>query len=579
MKYELLQELPTRTIFSVYRAKERSSGREVKVYVLKEPFNQESDFVDQLAEVAEQLKRVEHPNVEQVVNFLQHERTFVLVTQFAQGPTLEERIKRLSSFSVPVSLGLAISICEGLEALHRAGVVHGDVSSQNVVALPNGSVKLKMAGIWETYAQSETAGTEMLPAMAPYLAPEVTTGSMPSAGSDIYATGVLLYTMLVGRQPYRGDSAVEVAQKHISAPVPSVRQVNPSIPKVLEEIVKKAMAKSPRERYQSARDLMHDLRLLQDATRFGKSLTWPLTAKDAEEISTDRGDLVPERPKVKGKDKAKSVPKEDEEEDDGVPAWVSAFAITVAAAVLLTLGAWFYFNFSRPPSVPVPELQGMNQQEATALLSDLSLKLKVDRREPHETILADHIISSYPPANRTVRENSFVSVVVSSGSPMVEVPDIRELRPSDATARLAQLDLRIARPFRYSTNAERPWGIILQQSPAPGVSVQRESSVQVVVNSDTDAEPIPEVPPATAQTDPGTGDYQYRLAITMPTDLPTSVNTRVVMQDEAGERLVMSGSRDPGETFNVLAYSESSEATFEIYYEDQLVQTLTEQAQ
>jgi serine/threonine-protein kinase len=577
MKYELVQELPSRTIFSVYRAKERSSGREVKVYALKEPFNQETEFVDQLADVVEQLKRVEHPNIEQVYNFLPHERTFVLVTQFEQGPTLEERIKRLSSFSVPVSLGLAISICEGLEALHRAGIVHGDVSAQNVIALPNGRVKLKMAGIWETYAQSETAGTEMLPAMAPYLAPEVTTGSMPSAGSDIYAAGVLLYTMLVGRQPYRGDTAVEVAQKHISAPVPSVRQVNPSIPKVLEEIVKKAMAKSPRERYQSARDLMHDLRLLQDATRFGKTLTWPLTAKDAEAIPAGQGDLVPERPKTK--EKPQAMPKDDEEEDDGVPAWVSAFAITVGAAVLLTLGAWLFFNFSRPPSVAVPELQGMNQQEATALLSDLSLKLKVDRREPHETILADHIISSYPQATRTVRENSFVSVVVSSGSPMVEVPDIRNLPPSDATARLAQLDLRIARPFRYSTDENKPWGVILQQSPAPGVSVQRESSVQVVVNSDTDAEPIPDVPPATTQTDPGTGEYQFRLAITMPNDLPTSVNTRVIMQDEAGERLVMSGNRDPGETFNVLAYSDSSEATFEIYYEDQLVQTVTEQAQ
>ena len=281
-RYEVLSLVTDGPIFIAYAAKDETSGRDVLVRIVKQPFGAYPEFYGALKRSTEIYGSVKSQLIEGVLDVGKDTDTVFFVTELTRGPTLSERIKKLAPFSIPVSVATGISICQALEPLHRYRLAHGDLTPPNIVVMANGDVKLQLAGIWEVYSASPTAGAMVLPGMAPYLAPEVSAGSMPSTASDVYALGVILYELLAGRLPYYGDTAVSVAIQHSSVSTPSVREINPSVPAVLDEIVKKAMAKDPTQRYQQAAQLIADLRLVQDALRFGRTLTWPIQASSAE---------------------------------------------------------------------------------------------------------------------------------------------------------------------------------------------------------------------------------------------------------------------------------------------------------
>ena len=280
-RFELVAQANDGPIFTAYMAKEAGSGKDVCVRLFRSPFDKELDFVEAVGVAAQKAAVVDHPGVERITALEYDGGRPFLVGQFSPGITLGERIRKLAPFSVPVAVGTAISILEGLDALHRAGIVHGDVNSDNVVIAMDGSARVQLAAIWEAYSRSSTAGAVVLPSMAPFLAPEVSAGGAPSHGSDVYSVGVLLFELICGRPPYSADSPIAMAMKHATAPTPSVKGFNASSPIVLDEIVKKAMNKDPGMRYRTAGTMLADLRVLQDALRFGRTLTWPLKPAEA----------------------------------------------------------------------------------------------------------------------------------------------------------------------------------------------------------------------------------------------------------------------------------------------------------
>lgn len=169
IRYEVTAALYEGPIFTAYAAKDRLQNRDVCVKVFKQPYAGEREFVEAAAECAIRASGVQHPGVERVFELDDDDGTPYLVAELVKGASLRNRIRRFAPFSVPVSVSTAISICEPLYALHKAGFVHGDVCAENVVPGGDGSAVLLQAGIWEAYSRSKTAGMVALPGMAPYL--------------------------------------------------------------------------------------------------------------------------------------------------------------------------------------------------------------------------------------------------------------------------------------------------------------------------------------------------------------------------------------------------------------------------
>lgn len=567
-RYELTVDLGETPIFHAFAARDQLQGRDVCVRIVKGPFDQEPEFVDKLGQVIRQVAHQNNPGLERVYG-LEPGNPTILVSELARGTSLLERLKKLGSLSVPVAVQMAIGVCEAVQSLHAAGVVHGDIGSHNVTVGAEGELKVQMYAVWQAFASSASAGGTMLRLMAPYLAPEIGKGGYPTPSSDVYAIGVLMYEMLSGRYPFHADSPVAMAMKHATDATPNVRMMNPSVPTVLAEIVKKAMAKEPSERYRDAGDMASDLRVLQDALRFGRTLSWPIRE---ESRPAPPQPIAPKMPAVKEvKQRAMREDSDDpyeEEPSPDVPGWIKGLIILFAGMLAALVFAWVLFNMNQPRQVTVPDVRRLSITEAMARLEAIGLKLRVSRRQPSEQIPKDQVIDTAPDPGELVKEGSSVSVTISVGSKFVEVPDVIGMSVDQAKTLLASVDLKVDDAVERVPSDKVKEGMIVTQFPEAKRKVQRLSSIRVQVSSGKDSK----------ANDPASRiKYQYTLRIPLE-GLETAIRLRVDMTDAKGTKTVHEAEHEPGELVEIIAEGFGKTAKFKVYYDDELVATKDVQA-
>jgi len=565
IRYEITEELADGPIFTTYVANDRVQGREVTIRVFKQPFSSEPEFIEAVRRVVAKYSGVYSNGIEAMIEVDDHEGQPFLISEYSKGTSLEERILKLAPFSVSVAVSTAISICEGLSGLHQRNVAHGDVSAANIVMLPDGQCRLQLAGLWETFSASRTAGSVALPAMAAYLSPEISAGGMPSAQGDVYAVGILLYQLLSGRLPYSADTAVAMALKHATSGVPSVKIFNNAVPAALDEIVKRSMAKEPEVRYKDASELLSDLRILQDGLRFGRTLNWPLKQPQVEE----KQPVAPKMSAIREPEKTEKKKKEKEPRD--VPVWLLVMIAFFGAIVLALVGVYVVFNVSQPKLVTVPNVKGSKISEARKTLEGMKLKLRVSGQEENEQYPPDTVLELNPPPGRKLHEGATVSVRISSGSRLVEVPDLKGATVDKAKAMLEGLNLHLDGQVDQAPDPAADAGTIISQSPAAREKIARYSPVKVTISSGRSGGEAP-------RNDENEKQYLYNLTIKL-SGINSAVTLKVDIQDSHGTRTIYEQMHDAEETVQVPAQGYGKEATFRIYYDDQLVKEIKKKAE
>lgn len=568
-RYEIVQSLGDTAIFSSFAAHDTQMGGDVCIRVLKEPFRSEPEFVAKLTSVVNDLSSFEHPNLEGYRGIEQDAEAVFLVTGFSKGSTLTERLRKLGTLSVPVAVGTVIVVCEALQSLHVARESHGDVGSHNVVVSAEGEARLQLFGIWKSYSGSASAGHVVLPQMAPYLAPEIGRGAYPSPASDVYSVGVLLYELLAGRYPFNAESAVAMAMKHANESAPNVRMMNPSVPMVLAEIIKRAMAKEAEHRYRDAADLATDLKVLQDALRFGRTLTWPL--RDEPEPVLEQQPVAPAMGAIRSelKQKAKKDRQENKKEKElfreepDVPVWLKTTIAFCAGLFAVIVTLWIVFSFSKPKEIVMPELRRMSFSEAQSQLTKLGLKARVAARRPDENIPAEQIISASPGKGQKAYENSTVNLVVSTGTKFVVVPLVRGEPVDRAKAMLQSLNLEVVDEVDEIKDKEIKKGLIAATDPPSGTKVERGTQITLKMSG---GEERKDPEGANAKR------YVYEIEVTL-TNLEDSVELKVDMQDARGNRTIHKQSHEPDETVPITAIGYGPEVIIKIYYDGELVKT------
>ena len=257
-RYEVLEKIGTGGMSDVYKAKDHKLNRLVAVKVLKQEFSENENFVSKFRVEAQSTAGLLHPNTVNVYDVGDEDGINYIVMELVDGITLKKYIEKKSRLSVKEAVSIAIQVAMGLEAAHNNGIIHRDIKPQNIMISKEGKVKVTDFGIAKA-ATSNTITSNVMGSVH-YTSPEQARGGYSDAKSDIYSLGITLFEMLTGRVPFNGDTTVAIAIKHIQEDLPSPAEFNEEIPISVEKIVLKCCQKSPDRRYQSAAELITDLK-------------------------------------------------------------------------------------------------------------------------------------------------------------------------------------------------------------------------------------------------------------------------------------------------------------------------------
>ena len=574
IKYEVGSQVSDGPVFAMFAARDRLSGRNVGIRQIKMPFNAEPEFLNALVDLLPQIQ-ISHPNVEAVHEIIEDAGQHYLITELPKGSLLTERIKRFAPFTVPVSLATIAGVVEALDAIHRSGIAHGDVGPHNIVATHDGGAKLQLAGVWKAYSSSRTAGLAVLSQMAPYLAPEVCTGQKPSACSDLYSVGVVLFELLTGRVPHLGETPTATTVRHLTSPVPSLRGINASVPVAVEQVVQKLLMKDPAQRYQSARELINELHAINDQLRFGR-----VPAGKPPE----KGSVVVVEPAKPIRTSTKKAPKPDRPSRDDViaerkrkrqerdvPAWLLAILGLAFLTVVGFVICGVMYLAQKPREVKVPNLKGVFTKTAMDQVKQLKLTIRVAGKESNERIEIGKILRTNPDAGEPIREGGTISVYESAGTKMVKVPDLKGMTADEAKAALESENLAIdGKPSRL-TDYENAAGTIIKQVPEANERVARTSKVQIWIAAPSDA-------PQGSLPGEGDGDttnpahsflLDYKVKGTRD-----RVTVKIDLEDDDGSRNVKEAEYDPGDTITIKQVGHGKVAKFTIYFDGELKDTI-----
>ncbi|HLO97120.1 MAG TPA: PASTA domain-containing protein, partial [Fimbriimonas sp.] len=519
---------------------------------------------------------VNHPLVENISEILEDAGQHYLISDVPKGSSMVERVKRFAPFSVPVALASIVGLTEAIDAIHMAGFAHGDIGPHNIVATHDGVSKVQMAGLWQAYASSRTAGVAVLGQMAPYLAPEVCAGARPSMLSDIYSIGVVFFELLTGKVPFVGETPAATAARHATSPVPSLRGINASIPVALDHLVQRLLSKDPTQRPQTAKELLHELRSLADQLRFGLNapVKQPTVAAEVPDPKADLPTVKPERRSARKEKAEKPEPeakKKKQKKERDVPGWMLGFLGLLVLGVVGCVIALLLFLAQKPRDVKVPNLKGAITKSAIEQVKPLKLNIRVVGRESNERMQIGQILRTRPEAGQFIREGGTIEVVESAGTRMVKVPDLRGFTADEARLALEAENLRVdGRPSRI-IDPDNPPGAIIRQLPEQGQTVPRTSKIRVWIAAPADA-PQGSLPGESDDPSPNPArSFQVKHKIN---GVSWRVTVKVEMTDDTGTKVVHEKDYGSDDEFSLREIGYGKKATFKIYYDGELKDTV-----
>ncbi|MBO9606108.1 MAG: Stk1 family PASTA domain-containing Ser/Thr kinase [Paenibacillaceae bacterium] len=416
-RYELLERVGGGGMALVYKAQDILLNRFVAVKVLRQQFVHDEEFIRRFRREAQAAASLSHPNIVSIYDVGQQDDVHYIVMEYVEGNTLNELIKEKAPLQVEEAVHIAGQICDALDHAHANQIVHRDIKPHNILIGKNGRVKVTDFGIARATTSSTITQTGSVVGSVHYFSPEHAKGTPAGAKSDLYSLGIVLYQMLTGRLPFLGESPISVALKHLQEKVEEPRKVNPLIPQSVENIILRAMRKSPEERYQSAEEMQHDLdTCLMPERRNERKLEF----HDTEQFDAERTRVVPA---IRGNADNGYADDGDEEEGRKRRGWI---APTVWAIVLLlTIGALWYgigyvkSNFT-PKDVEVPYVTGENVDVAKQKITAAGLRPEVTLETSKDVAL--NIVIQQDPEKMSVREGTVVKLRVSTGAEMSVMP-------------------------------------------------------------------------------------------------------------------------------------------------------------
>lgn len=505
-RYEVLDNIGTGGMATVYKAHDRVLDRDVAIKTLREGFEENSEIVSNFIKEAQSSASLVHPNVVSVYDVCEYEGINYMVMELVDGITLKKYIKKHTRLPWQEACDYAIQIGQGIQAAHESGIIHRDIKPQNIIMAPGGVLKVTDFGIAKAMETDNSISGGTATGSVHYVSPEQAKGGFTDFRSDIYSLGIVLYEMLSGRVPFDGDNPTAVALMHIQEEPVDVKCINMEVPSDLAYVTMKAMSREPGKRYQKMNEFLDDLRaVLADESLPSKELEEgeadgtvkvdsekriPLAKKPIEEKDmTKRGRKTRKRTKAKNKAEKK---REDRN---------SIILAISTVVVLLLIASGFLLMLLNPFSKTVPDLTNLTLEEAVSAAKQAGYSIDEELEYSLSDNIAENlVISQLPEQGTSAPKSEPIKLVISLGSSGggIVVPDVVNMDIDEAGSLIEGETLL----YKIVPEASRtvPYGMVIRQIPAAGTHINSGDYVTLHMSTGPDGDetgtervPVPNV--------------------------------------------------------------------------------------
>ena len=528
-RYEVLKRVGSGGMADVYMAKDHKLNRNVAVKVLKSEYVEDEKFLKKFETEAKAVARLSHPNIVNIYDVGMEDGINYIVMELAEGITLKEYIRKKGYLSPKETVEISTQIASAISHAHKNHIIHRDIKPQNILVSDTGIIKVTDFGIAKATSSNTVTSTATAMGSVHYISPEQAKGRFCDEKSDIYSLGITMYEMVTGHVPFDHENGVTIALMHLQNEITPPSQIRDGIPDSLEKIILKCTMKKPEERYQTADDLIADLRLVFEDTSGGYVGVVP-AIDDSPTIMIDQNELTqrintPKKDqKIQQEEPLKDEEQnayldEDDEEESGMNSKIEKLVIVLAAvvgAIILisiivfvvkssgvfksgksttttSIGTTAESNDTESKKYTVDNYIGMSLSAAREKI-DGKFKIKVE-----EEYSADYakglVIRQDPESDTELEEGKTLTLVVSKGTrteDKVSVPEVVGKMESSAKSELEAAGLKVSVKTKYSTDVAK--GKVIFQSPGSGNQVTKNSTVVITVSQGEKPETMVRVP-------------------------------------------------------------------------------------
>ena len=484
-RYQIIKSIGEGGMANVYLAYDTILERNVAVKVLRGDLANDEKFVRRFQREALQASSLSHPNIVEVYDVGEDNGEYYIVMEYVEGKHLKGLLKKRGKLTIPEVVDIMIQVTSGLTVAHDSYIIHRDIKSQNIMILDNGLVKLTDFGIALAMNSTQLTQTNSVMGSVHYLPPEGASGKGATLQSDIYSLGILMYELLTGKLPFRGETAVEIALKQLKEPMPSIRKERPDIPQSIENIILRATAKNPKNRYADAREMHDDLLTCLDESRKNEikiSLKYP-------EIDLDDGKMLKlknENLTKKESDEiiAKRITQKDINKNQN-KSIVILLSIFTGIVVLITSIVVLLPKLTKKAQVTVPDVSNMTVVKAIETLQEEGFTVSPKQIEKSSTVIDEGKIISTSPSGGTKHKKGYeITLYVSTGSKSVEVEDYTGKNYLEVKGKLEAYGINVIiekKEMEVDSDEDYETNIIMDQSIKKGEHLSKGDNITLYI--------------------------------------------------------------------------------------------------
>ena len=493
-RYQIIKSIGEGGMANVYLAYDTILDRNVAVKVLRGDLATDEKFVRRFQREALSASSLSNPNIVEVYDVGEDNGEYYIVMEYVEGKHLKNLLKKRGKLTVPEVIDIVLQITNGLSVAHDSYIIHRDIKPQNILILDNGLIKITDFGIAVAMNATQLTQTNSVMGSVHYLPPEQASGKGATLQSDIYSIGRLMYELLTGKLPFKGDNAVEIALKHLKEPMPSIRDEIPDIPQSVENIILKATAKNPKNRYADAREMHEDLKTCLDESRANElKITFKYPEHDYDDTKLLKTVKEPKKETKKDEKKdikdgeeiiAKRINKNESKSQNKMIIILASIFVGLVVIITTIFVLIPYITSSRQEAVP--DVSGYTVSEAINALQDAGFIVADEQRSEASDTIDEGLVTKTSPAAGSIRkEGTEITLYISLGDVTVEIEDYTGQNYNEVRGRLEALNIVVYIESRDIPEGDDPAdyeeGTVMDQSIEPGERLSEGDSITLYI--------------------------------------------------------------------------------------------------